>query len=179
MSDTQIVPTNGSNWDRPGSLDEYITGLCLDKTFNDIIKLRESAPNARAFYAATLIFNAVMEEDIGAIYEIIERIDGTVPTKQDREKYANLIGDALEDVMDKNVAIVGFDFSDVVIIAIAKTILYVATMECGRNPNKKKDRQKANEIVLKRTGGRRSEPVKEAIAIEYVEPDWMYELPEA
>ena len=165
------------NW---ATLDEYLTTLCLDRTIGEVVALREKAANVRSFFGAQLIFNAVFEQDIGAIFQIAERIDGAVPTKEKREMFANLVGDALEDVMDMPISErVNINPEDVTIIAIAKVILYISMQSAGSNVQKRKDRQKAIEMVLKRTGGKRTEPVKEAVKLDYVEPEWMQQLPES
>ena len=169
-----------STWSKPGSLDEYITGLCLNRTIGEVNRLRETATNARAFFGASLVWNSIwgadgkFNPDINSIKQIIERIDGTVPDKTKRDGYANLIGDAIEDVFEyESVDQMVIYPDDITIIALAKVIIKVSTMDCGNNYQKKKDRQTAIDIILKRTGGKRSEPVKEVASIEYVEPDWM------
>ena len=69
-----------STWSKPGSLDEYITGLCLNRTIGDVNRLRETATNARAFFGASLVWNSIwgadgkFNPDINSIKQIIERI---------------------------------------------------------------------------------------------------------
>lgn len=165
------------------TLDDYLTTLCLDRTMGQIYESRDKAHNVRSYFGSALLFTAVFEHDIGLLEEIIKRIDGTVPDKDERDGYANLIGGALEDVMDQPIGDQQkISPDDTAIIAMAKTILWIATQDSveksdgsfrGLNSQEKKDRQKAVEIVLSRTGGRRSEPVKEITLIEYQDPDWM------
>lgn len=161
-----------------GSLDEYISSLCLTKTIGDVVLLREAATNARAFFATSLIFHAVFDKDMGALDQIANRIDGTVPDRRDRDRFANIMGDALEDVLEyARMDQTQIFPDDPTIIALAKTVLSVSWMEVGRNPTAKKDRQKAIEMVLQRTGGRKTEPTAVLELVEYVDPDWMAPLP--
>ena len=165
-------------WQDPAGLDEYITTLCLDRTIGEIWKTREHSRNARAFFGTSLIANAVFDMDIGLIEQIANRIDGTVPEKGERDKFANLIGNAIDDVLDMEKAEqLAVQPDDTTIIAIAKAVIYIATAPVGNNPSKRKERQKAVDLILNRTGGKRIEPVKDAMRLEYVEPDWMNALP--
>lgn len=140
--------------------------------------MREQALSARQYFAARLICNGVFEQDIDIIAEIVKRIDGTVPDKEDRKLFANLLGDAIEDVLDRQTADqMAIDPDDPTIIAIAKVVVWLSLRSVGANVQQKKDRQKAVNMVLNRTGGKRSAPVKEAVKLDYVEPDWMKGLP--
>lgn len=141
-------------------------------------KLRETARNARHYFAARLICNAVFEQDIDILNEIVKRIDGAVPDKDDRTLFANLLGDAIEDVLDRETADqMSLDPDDPTIIALAKVVVWMAVRSVGNNVQAKKDRHKAASIVLDRTGGKRSEPVRDVVKLDYVEPDWMKGLP--
>lgn len=172
------VEKRRSNWDKPGSLDDYLTGLCLTSTVGDIVRMRENSANMRALFCANLIFNAIFDNDIGAINQIVNRIDGAIPDKKNRDNYANLMGQAIEDVLDypkaEQVCIYPDDWT---IIGLAKRVIQTSCQEVGKNPIAKKERNQAAEMVLNRTGGRRSEPVREQHLIEYVQPDWMAPLP--
>lgn len=145
----------------------------------EIVQLREKATNARTFFACSIIFNAVFDLDIGCISQIAIRVDGTVPLENERDKCANLVGDAIEDVMNyEDSASMQVLASDLAIIALAKAMIYIAIQPVGKNTSLKKDREKALDIVLNRIGGRKSEPVKEDHVLTYVEPDWMKGLPD-
>lgn len=145
----------------------------------EIVQLREKATNARTFFACSVIFNAVFDLDIGCISQIATRIDGTVPLENERDKCANLVGDAIEDVMNyEDMEAMSVSASDIAIIAIAKAMVYIAIQPVGKNTSLKKDREKALDIVLNRIGGRKSEPVREDHVLTYVEPDWMKGLPD-
>lgn len=151
----------------------------MERTIGEVAEIADRSYNAKAFWGAMLICNAILPEpDIGLIEEIVKRIDGAVPDKKDRDKAANLVGDALEDVMSyPRAQQISINGDDPTIIAIAKALVYLSSSFVGKNPTKRKDRQKATEIILNRMGGRRSEPVREVVTLEYVDPDWMGSLP--
>lgn len=166
---------DGTRW---GTMDEYLTYLCLEKTIGEVNMMRERSNRVRNWFAARLICIAIFEKDIGAILQIADRIDGAIPDKSERDSFANLVGDAIEDVMDLPAGERIFvNEDDLTIIAMAKVIIWISMETAGGNVMKKKDRQKAIEMILKRTGGKRSEPVREAERLEFVEPDWMKALP--
>lgn len=155
-------------------LDEYVSRACLTRTLGDTILARENSANARTFFVADLIFKAIFEKDIEIIDIIAKRIDGTVPTSKDRESFANLMGDAIDDVLDMtsgDQTVITKD--DPVIIALAKMVFHIATCDSFNNPATKKERKKAIEMVFERTSGRRTEPVRPLLEDKFVEPDWM------
>lgn len=161
------------------SLDDYLTRLLLTKTMGEIVKIAQTASNVRGMWGAGLVFNAVFDRDMGCIKQIAERIDGPVPDRKERDGFANILGDAIEDVLDYPAAEqTTVNQDDLGIIAVAKAVVYVSMMPVGNNVQLKKDRQSAVEMVLKRVGGKRMEPVKQLVMPEYVDPDWMPRLPE-
>lgn len=156
------------------TIDQYLTMMCLERTIGQVAYLRETATNAKQYWAASLIFDAVFEKDIGLINQIATRVDGTVPNEKDRDKFANLVGEAIDDVMEytnKEQCIIKED--DLCIIAIAKAIWFISTDHPGKNQSKKKEKQQAVDMILSRTGGRKVEPVKELTTTRFVQPDWM------
>lgn len=172
MSTNQIVKRKIAN------LDEKLTSYCVDYTIGEVVNKRETANTVQNFFVAQLIFNAVFEKDVGAINEIVKRIDGAVPDSESRDEYANLLGDALEDIMDfqsPNELMIYPD--DPAIVAIAKVLLWISMESVGKSVTKRKDREKALQMVLSRVGGNKSKPVKEAEILEYTEPEWLKGLP--
>lgn len=160
-------------------IDEFLTTACLERSIGEMNLMREKAANVRTQFVSALVCNAVFEMDVDAIAQIAERIDGTVPEKEHRDGYANILGNAIEDVMEYPTGPSQLVYeTDPAIIAIAKVLIYVAMKPCGSNPAKRRERAKAIEIVLKRTGGKRVEPVREAVTVDYIEPTWMQPLPE-
>lgn len=160
------------------NLDNYLTKLCMEYRIGDVVLLREQAPNTAVFFCCNLIFQSVFEKDIGMINQIAKRVDGAVPDQDERYMFANLLGDAIDDVMmnppgERN----WVHPEDLTIIALAKVVIWIACSAAGGAVNKRKDREKAIELVLERTGGRKSKPTSEQIKLEYVEPDWMKPLP--
>lgn len=164
-----------ARYDRRGvDIDRYTSDVCLTRTMGEIVISRETATNARQYFIANLVYCAVFEMDMGLIDIIATRIDGTVPVTGERESFANLIGDAIDDVLDMDRAEqTVITAGDPVIIALAKVIFHIAVAEAGKDFNKRRERQKAVEMVYARTAGRRNEPVKLAIEEKYVEPDWL------
>lgn len=160
-----------------GDIDSYTAEVCLCRTMGDVVRSRDTATNARQYFVANLIFSAVFEKDMALIDIIATRIDGTVPTTGERESFANLMGDAIDDVLDMDRAeqtVVNPD--DPVIIALAKVVFHIAVEPTYHDYNKKKDRQKAVEMVYARTAGRRNEPVRLAIEEKFVEPNWLSDI---
>lgn len=155
-------------------LDEYTADVCLTRTVGAMMQQRETAPNARSYFVANLVFSAIFEQDMSLIEILATRVDGTVPTSKDRMSFANLMGDAIDDVLDmerSDQVVVRPD--DLVIIALAKTVFYIANSPTHGNPTQKREKQKAVEMIYGRTSGRRTEPVRPAIETKYVRPAWM------
>ena len=167
-NDIVIASTNDN------TLDEYLTDICLVKTMGDVVRSRDVAMNAKQYAVASMIYNAVFEMDIDLIRTIALRIDGTVPEEDKREGFANLIGDALEDVLSYSKAEqMKVLPEDPPIIAMAKALVYVGTQPCGSNYAKRKERNLAAQMILERTGGRKVQPTRLLTEKKYVEPDWM------
>lgn len=157
-----------------GDIDSYTAEVCLCRTMGDVVHSRDTATNARQYFVANLIFSAVFERDMSLIDIIATRIDGTVPVTSERESFANLMGDAIDDVLDMERSEQTMVFpSDPVIIALAKVVFHIAVCETKNDYNKKRDRQKAVEMVYARTAGRRNEPVRLAIEDKFIKPDWL------
>jgi len=169
-SDTAIVSIK----DYDATLDEYLADVCLLRTMGDVVRNREVATNAKGYAVAQMIYNAVFEMDVDLIRTIALRIDGTVPESDKRDGFANLIGDAVEDVLSytktDQMQIVPEDRP---VIAMAKALVYIATQPCGSNYAKRKERNLAAQMILERCGGRKVQPTRADHRIEYVEPEWM------
>ena len=167
---TQIVPIR----EYDTTLDNYMADVCLFRTMGDVVRSREIATNAKQYTVNSMIYNAVFELDVDLIRTIALRIDGTVPEENRREGYANIIGDALEDVLSYSRAdqmkVVP---SDPPVVAMAKALVYIGTQPCGSNYAKRKERNLAAQMILERCGGRKVEPTRADRTIEYVEPEWM------
>lgn len=169
-SDTQIVSVR----EYDTTLDNYLTEVCLMRTMGDVVHSREVATNAKQYTVASMIFNAVFEMDVDLIRTIALRIDGTVPEESKRDGYANLLGDAIEDVLSYEQAVqLQVTPGDSPIIAMAKALVYIGTQPCGSNYAKRKERNLAAQMILERTGGRKVQPTMAQIETKYVEPEWM------
>lgn len=162
------------SWAREGLLDMYLTKVCLEMTVFEVCKGLETCLNARAYFVATLVTDAIFMQDIDSIKQIVERIDGTVPDEKERGGYANIFGDALEDVLDageqEQLTICP---DDLVVIALAKAVVFIALSQPGKNFQMRKQKNDAVDMVFKRTGGRKTEPTKPMLETTYEDPDWM------
>ena len=155
-------------------LDNYTARVCLTRTIGETLHLRETASNARTYFVANLVASAVFEMDMSLIDILATRVDGTVPTSKERDSFANLMGDAIDDVLDmerQEQMVVQPD--DPVMIALAKVVFHIATEPTKGNPIRKKEKQKAVEMIYARTSGRRTEPVRPLLETKFVEPDWL------
>lgn len=159
-------------------MDDYFTNACLMGNVKKVVELRNQAANVRMFLVCDMIVNALYDMDIGLIETIVRRVDGAVPEKDKRDSFANLFGDALDDVMDMPVdqRLTVLE-DDNVLIALAKVTVAVACQPTGKNPNARKDRQKAADIILQRTGGRVVEPTRIEAQTQFEQPEWMQQLP--
>ncbi len=167
---TDIIPIV----DDDPTMDGYLTNVCITRTMGQVVHNREYATDVKAYTVNSLIYNAVFEADVDLIKTIIRRVDGLVPDEDERGGYANILGDALEDVLaydQKEMMVLTPD--DPVIIAIAKVLVYKATMLAGTNQMLRKERNTAAQIILERTGGRKVGPTRLLVETVYVEPDWM------
>ena len=162
--------------DNDTTMDSYLTNVCIMRKMGDVVHNREFATDVRAYTVNSLIFNAVFEMDVDLIKTIIRRVDGLVPDEDKRGAYANILGDALEDVLSYDKAdMVKITPDDPVIIALAKVLIHKATGVAGNNQLLRKERNTAAQMILERTGGRKVGPTKLLLQTEYVEPAWMTE----
>lgn len=158
------------------TIDHYLTTVALDRTMGDVCRIRETPRSARSYTINSMIFNAVFELDVELIKTISLRIDGTVPEEGKREGYANILGDAIEDVLCYDQAAqLQITPADKPIIAMAKVLVHVASQPAGNNMTKRKERNLAASMILERTGGRKVQPTKPLIETKYVEPAWLTE----
>lgn len=155
-------------------LDELFTSVAVEKTIGQVVMERSRSLNARGYFVANTICCAVFDLDIGLIAEIVKRIDGLAPSKGDNHGYSEIFGDALMDVLDYGCPGELRIFpNDPVIVALAKAAIAVANADVGKNMQARKDRQKAVQMVLDRTEGRRSEPAKPVEETVYEAPAWL------
>lgn len=155
-------------------LDELFTSVAVEKTIGQVVMERSRSLNARGYFVANTICCAVFDLDIGLIAEIVKRIDGLAPSKGDNHGYSEIFGDALLDVLDYgSPGDLRIFPGDPVIVALAKAAIAVANADVGKNMQARKDRQKAVQMVLDRTEGRRSEPAKPVEETVYEAPAWL------
>lgn len=171
-SDTRIAPTRKPYEFK--DIDTYLMDMSLDRTMSELMTLRVNAPTMRTHFCANLILSAVFDLDIGLISEVVKRIDGIAPSKGDMDGYSDLFANALEDVLDYEQAdMVRIMPGDRPIIALAKAAVCIANHDPRKNMMARKDRQKAVQLILDRTQGRRTESAKTTEEIEYTVPDWL------
>ena len=170
-NDMEIVSTR-KEYDT--SLDNLLTTTALEKTMGDVALGRERSHNARGFLVDCMFFNAVIEKDVDLIKTLATRIDGTVPEEDKRDGFANILGDALEDVLSyEQPQLLSVSSEDSPIIAMAKVLVYVAACPVGNNVQARKSRNLAAQMILERTGGRKTSPTKHQLETVYVQPLWM------
>lgn len=156
------------------TMDQYLTMMLLERTIGEVARMKETANTAKQYWAASLIVDSIVNKDINLINQIATRVDGTVPAESERDKFANLVGDAIDDIMDYPTAeqcIINSD--DLCILALAKAIFFISLDNPGNNISRRRDKQTAVEMILARTGGRKTAPVREKLTTNYVDPDWM------
>lgn len=160
---------------KDANLDECLTDLCMSHTIGEVVSLREHARNNRHLLGSSIIFDAIFDgPDMGLINHIVKRIDGLVPEDKKRESYANLMGDAINEVLDlPREKVARIEPEDSAITALAKAVIHLATQQTGKNYQAKRAKADAVAMILERTGGRKVEPVKPRLEEKYVDPDWM------
>lgn len=170
-SDTQIVSTRA--YVKRG-LDDMFVDTALNRTIGEVALSRSRALNARSYFVSNVIFQAVFDLDVGLISEIVKRIDGLAPSKGDVHGYSEIFSDALLDVLDYEHAEQVTVFpDDPAIVALAKATLAIANANVGKSMQARKDRQKAVQMILDRTEGRRSEPARQVEEVVYEDPEWL------
>ena len=172
--DTKDDSTELAKRDYDMSIDSLLTTVCLDRKLGEIVKNRENAMSARTYTVNSMVFNAIFEQDVELIKTIALRVDGTVPDENSRSGYANLLGDAINDVMGyEDGRMLTITPDDIPIVAMAKVLIYKATRPAGTNYNARKERNLAASMILERTGGRKVSPTRPLLETKYTEPDWM------
>lgn len=146
----------------------------------EVIDRVEKCRGPHGYLSLSLVRDAIIDLDVDAIEQIVRRVDGTVPAETERGKCANLLGDAIEDILayDDIAQIMRFTPDEPVIIMMAKALYIIAVRPCGKDRQKRKDKAKAMDMIFERTGGRKVEPTKAVIENKYDDPDWMKGLPE-
>lgn len=146
------------------------TNCCL----GEIVARRESSENVRSYLVDTMIIDAVMGLDIELIDKLVHRIDGSVPKEDSYDQYANLFGRALDVVLDMRVDDqVTISPTDNVLIAMAKAAVYIAMTAPSNSVQKMKQKHAAIDMVLDRTGGRKTAPRMLDSVTVYEKPSWM------
>lgn len=175
--ETALVAMNPKQAAMTEGMDDLLTSCLLEKTVGEICHTMEHSSNVRTFTACKIIIQAIQDLDIGLIGTIIKRVDGGVPRAEDRMSYANLIGDAIDDVLDMPKDEQQFiDFTnDSGIIGLAKAIVLCAIQPVGKNVSQKRERQVAADILLSRTGGLKNEPRKLTTNVKILDADWAQE----
>ena len=181
MEGTEIVEANAWKraWEDEGKLDEYCSRVCTQMTTGDLFRMREFATNARSMFIANAGFNAIFERDISLLAAIVKRIDGTIPTEGDRYMYANMFGEAIEQVLGlEKKEQLHLSPDEPVIVSLAKVVVQTSMLPAGRNQTLRKERLLATEMVFERTQGRKVDPKRLPDQVAYIEPEWMSDLDE-
>lgn len=172
---TRDLARLGSSLD---TIDNMLYMRSVNCCLGEIVKRRESSENARSYLVDTLIIDAIMGHDIELIDKLVHRIDGAVPKEDKYDQYANLFGRALDHVLDlpldDQLTIAP---TDNVLIALAKTTVFIALTSPSNSVQKMKQKHAAVDMVFDRTGGRKTEPRMIEAVTTYKKPSWMT-LPE-
>ncbi len=168
---TRDLARLGSSLD---TIDNMLYKRAINCSLGEIVTRRESSENVRSYLVDTMIIDAIMGLDIELIDKLVHRIDGSVPKEDSYDKYANLFGRALDLVLDMKVdEQVTISPTDNVLIAMAKAAVYVALTTPSNSVQKMKQKHAAIDMVLDRTGGRKTAPrMLESVTV-YEKPSWM------
>lgn len=164
------------------TIDDKLHNIVLGMTLGQLNSYCENAQlvSTEKYWLSHTIRDAIALMDIRQIQTVIQRLDGGVPTKENRDKYANYLGSFLEDVSKLPVyETKQLRLEDPVYLCLAKAIYHISLMN-PQNPQQQRDKNTATEIIFDRCGGRVSEPVKELVDVTYTQPKWMKKsLPES
>lgn len=172
------VPTAEVDWDIDDRLHNIVLGMTIG-TLNQYCENAIANSTTEKYWLSHVIRDAIAQKDIKAIQTIATRLDGGIPDKKDRKKYANYIGSFLDDVMKLPIDEVRIlRYEDPVFMALAKAIFHIS-LQVPSDSQAARDKNIAIEMIFDRCGGRRAEPTKTLIEAKYVEPKWMKQgLPE-
>ncbi|MCF0108476.1 MAG: hypothetical protein HUJ59_05730, partial [Bacilli bacterium] len=176
--------SRNGKWEDQESLDKALTETCINSTFAEINMLRETTTSIKQGFLCDLLTDAMFSvkkkiglwPDINLILTIVHRIDGTVPEEETRESYANLFGDALEEVMqlpDDKQSNPGFH--EPILTALAKATIMIARAP-AYNAGERKEKAAAVDLIFNRMEGRKSGPVKAQLEERYISADWRKKL---
>jgi len=165
-----IVPLESSK--SKETLDAKLTRILLNTTIDQcFLNITSDSNNLRDYTAYRMVALAMIEQDVDAIMQIIDRIDGPSPEDKDRDGCCNYFGSAIEDVLDLPATVLDGQTvpvylsiapTDPAIVALAKVVIAWANAPVNEsNIQKRKQRNLAQKVVLERCGGKRLEPVKQ------------------
>lgn len=160
------------------SLDDEIE-IMADRTLGDVIYLAEGkdprigfpkhySANATTFLVARLFTDAVFNQDIRAIQNIVNRIDGGLPKDTDVTQYQTKFGDCINELLTYPLdARHRISPDDSIMMAMCKSLYDIATQDIYWNEekqvkvrkpptDKKNERDAAMRMILDRAGGRKT-----------------------
>ena len=147
-----------------------------------------TSETAAMFLVSRLFTDAVFNQDIRSIKLIIQRIDGGLPKDTEVENVQTLFGDCLLEILKyRNADRLKVKPNDTVLMALAKSLFDIATEDIyydykknrpilKPSTDKKNERDMALQMVIERTGGRRTMTAKTMQKEEIEEADWIAEL---
>jgi hypothetical protein len=148
-------------------------------------------PTAANYLVSRLFTDAIFNQDIRVIQQIITRIDGGLPKDEDLSHYQTYFGDCINEVLEMDSAdqmkIVP---EDTVMMAMCKSLYDLAVQDiywddekqckCKPSSDKKQERDAAMRIILERCGGRKTQTVVKKDQETYGIASWITKnLPEA
>lgn len=173
------IPTAEVNWDIDDKLHNIVLGMTIG-SLNQYCESTYTQGTTEKYWLSHIIRDAIAQMDIKAIQTIATRLDGGIPDKKNRDKYANYIGSFIDDVLKLPVDEVRMlRYEDPVFVALAKAIVHIS-LQVPKDSQAARDKNIATEMIFDRCGGRVPEPTKTTEEVAYIEPKWMQqELPTA
>ena len=147
-----------------------------------------TSENAAMFLVSRLFTDAVFNQDIRSIKMIVQRIDGGLPKDTDVEDVQTMFGDCLLEILKmRNPERLKVSPKDTVLMALAKSLFDIAVEDIyydykknrpilKPSTDRKNERDMALQMVIERTGGRRTMTAKAMQQEEIEEADWIAEL---
>lgn len=140
------------------------------------------------FLVARMFTDAVFNQDIRTIKLIVQRIDGGLPKDTEANSFQSMFGDCLRDVLKmRNPDRLKVKPNDTVLMALAKSLYVLATEDIyydykknrpilRPSTDRKNERDIALQMVIERTGGRRTLTAKTMEKEQVEEADWISAL---
>lgn len=177
------------------NLDQEITAMAT-QTMGSVVRSAEGMMprigcphgqmNAKRHLVAQMFTDAIFNQDIRTITQIISRVDGGLPTDKNIDEYQTLFGDCMNEVLScTDGSQLQVRPSDTVMMALCKSIYDLAAQDIyfdaiknkqkKPTPEKKQAKDAALRLVLERAGGRKTQTAAPKQESKTVLADWISE----